>query len=367
MPHVEVPAGKVQWTSIIACGRTLSLVQRCSHFPIHLLKSSFRAVVKKKKKAFVTPPETNVHGDALCFMVKTWARYKTTETVLNNVWRLVVVGGWWLVVGGWRRLVARYRIFQGCGMSPPPPPRSLAKSQTPPQKSFTGAPLQKLIFEKSHGPMKIGLCSGPLQANCRRRTNLANGKAQRKNSVVCTIELCCGVVWWGWGGVGWGGVGWGGVECGVVWWGVVWWDGMVWGGMEWGVVAWRGVEWGVVGWGGVGVVGWDGVGWGVVGLYGVVFSGVITFVFLCPDTLTLQRIPVACPAALILCALISSHLLSPSTLTLPPTALLHHHIMFPANCVGMCLNGSVTRHSRYIANTYVAQVDSHSAPTYTQF
>ena len=48
-------------------------------------------------------------------MAKTWARHKTTETALNNGWRLaavggwrrlVVGGGWWLVaVGGWWRLV----------------------------------------------------------------------------------------------------------------------------------------------------------------------------------------------------------------------------------------------------------------------
>ena len=53
----------------------------------------------------VTPTETNVHRDALCFMAKTWARHKTTETVLNNGWRLAV-GGWRLVaVGGWRLAV----------------------------------------------------------------------------------------------------------------------------------------------------------------------------------------------------------------------------------------------------------------------
>ena len=42
----------------------------------------------------------NAHGDALCFMVKTWA-HKTTEALLNNGWRLVAVGGGWrLAVGG---------------------------------------------------------------------------------------------------------------------------------------------------------------------------------------------------------------------------------------------------------------------------
>ena len=50
---------------------------------------------------FVTPTETNLHRDALRFMFKTWARHKTTETVLNNGWRLVAVGG------GWRLVVPR--------------------------------------------------------------------------------------------------------------------------------------------------------------------------------------------------------------------------------------------------------------------
>ena len=41
---------------------------------------------------FVTSTQTNVHGDALCFMVKTWGRHKTTETVLNGGRRLAAVG-----------------------------------------------------------------------------------------------------------------------------------------------------------------------------------------------------------------------------------------------------------------------------------
>ena len=54
------------------------------------------------------PTETNVDGDALSFMVKTWAKRKTTETVVNNGWRLVAVGGCQLVVGGgwWQLAVA---------------------------------------------------------------------------------------------------------------------------------------------------------------------------------------------------------------------------------------------------------------------
>ena len=64
-----------------------------------------RAVLKGGKKRFVTPTETNVHGDGLCFMVKTWAGHKTTEASLNNGWRLAAVGGGWqlaAVGGGWQ-------------------------------------------------------------------------------------------------------------------------------------------------------------------------------------------------------------------------------------------------------------------------
>ena len=67
----------------------------------------------EKKKGFVTPTRTNVHGDALCFMVKTWARHKTTETGLNNGWRLVAVGGWWVAGGGWRLAGGGWRLVGG--------------------------------------------------------------------------------------------------------------------------------------------------------------------------------------------------------------------------------------------------------------
>ena len=69
-----------------------------------------RAVLEKgneRKKGFAAPKQTRVHGDALCFMVETWARHKTREGVLNNGWRLVAVGGGWrLAVGGWWSLRA---------------------------------------------------------------------------------------------------------------------------------------------------------------------------------------------------------------------------------------------------------------------
>ena len=48
---------------------------------------------------FVTATETDVHGDALCFMATTWAGHKTTGAVLTNGWRLAAVGG--RRVGGW--------------------------------------------------------------------------------------------------------------------------------------------------------------------------------------------------------------------------------------------------------------------------
>ena len=68
-----------------------------------------RAVLKggKERKGLAAPTETNAQEDALCFMVKTWARRKTTETVLNNGWRLRAAGGWWrlAVGGGWQLVV----------------------------------------------------------------------------------------------------------------------------------------------------------------------------------------------------------------------------------------------------------------------
>ena len=36
-----------------------------------------------------------MHRDAPCFMVRPWAQHNTTETVLNNGWRLAAVGGGW--------------------------------------------------------------------------------------------------------------------------------------------------------------------------------------------------------------------------------------------------------------------------------
>ena len=54
----------------------------------------------EKRKGFVTP--MNVHRDALCFMVKTWAIHKTTDiersSAVRGGWRFVAVGDWRLVV-----------------------------------------------------------------------------------------------------------------------------------------------------------------------------------------------------------------------------------------------------------------------------
>ena len=50
-------------------------------------------------------------------MVKTWAKKKATEPVLNNVWRLAVDGGGQLVVGGGGQLVVGggWRLVVGGG------------------------------------------------------------------------------------------------------------------------------------------------------------------------------------------------------------------------------------------------------------
>ena len=73
---------------------------------------------EKGRAGFVTPTEANVHGDALCFMGRTWATHKTTETVLNIGWRLAAVGGWRrLAVGGWWRLAVGRplgAVLKGC-------------------------------------------------------------------------------------------------------------------------------------------------------------------------------------------------------------------------------------------------------------
>ena len=79
--------------------------------PLHAACVPVARAVLQKKKEFVSPTETNLHRDGLCFMVKTRARHKTTETVLYNGWRLVAVGGWQLVAvgggGSWRLVVPR--------------------------------------------------------------------------------------------------------------------------------------------------------------------------------------------------------------------------------------------------------------------
>ena len=48
----------------------------------------------------------NIQGDGICFMVKTLARHKTTETEFNKVWQLVAVGGQRLVVSSSRGRMA---------------------------------------------------------------------------------------------------------------------------------------------------------------------------------------------------------------------------------------------------------------------
>ena len=80
-----------------------------------------RAVLKEQKDLLYD----NRNGDALYFVVKAWARHKTTERVLAvgggwqlavGSWRWLAVGGWWLVVGGWRSMVGGPRevVLKGC-------------------------------------------------------------------------------------------------------------------------------------------------------------------------------------------------------------------------------------------------------------
>ena len=57
---------------------------------------------KKESETFVTPTETNVHGDALCFLV-----------MAPSLLQSLAVDGWWrLAVGGWR-LVVPGAVFKG--------------------------------------------------------------------------------------------------------------------------------------------------------------------------------------------------------------------------------------------------------------
>ena len=82
-----------------------------------------------------TPIETNLHGDALCFVVRTWARHKTMETVLNNGWQLTVEG-WRLAVGGgwWSLGAVLNEIKIGVRKAGPDlvrrPPKNLSEKNT---------------------------------------------------------------------------------------------------------------------------------------------------------------------------------------------------------------------------------------------
>ena len=70
---------------------------------VSYMKKNMRAwwpgVPPPPEKSFVTPTQTNVHRDALCFMVKTWATHKKQWLAVGG-WRLAV-SGCELVVGGW--------------------------------------------------------------------------------------------------------------------------------------------------------------------------------------------------------------------------------------------------------------------------
>ena len=91
---------------------------------VHCTRGGGLSQGKKGPKGFVTPTETNVHGDALCFVAKAWARHTATEAQLNNRWRLVAVGGCWrlavggswrfVVVGGWWGWAVPRAALRGC-------------------------------------------------------------------------------------------------------------------------------------------------------------------------------------------------------------------------------------------------------------
>ena len=87
---------------------------------LELRRAVLKGGKKRKRKGFVTPTKTNVHGDALCFMVILF--FKGWRLAVGGWWLVAVVGGWWLAVGGWRRLAAvgswqlvvRGAVLKGC-------------------------------------------------------------------------------------------------------------------------------------------------------------------------------------------------------------------------------------------------------------
>ena len=85
------------------------------------------------ERGFVAPTESNIHGHALCFVVKTWARHNTTEALLNNGWRLVAVRS------GWRLAVCPSGWVGGGGPTHPSPPRPSHPPQPPPPTTLKGA------------------------------------------------------------------------------------------------------------------------------------------------------------------------------------------------------------------------------------
>ena len=110
---------------------------------------SLRRTVFKKKKGLVTPTETKLHGYALCFMVETWTRHRTTEALLNISWRwLAVVGSCRLAVGGWWRLAvggARWSAVGGTWLAVP---RGCTKGLSLTKKKKAGARWAKGQYEE---------------------------------------------------------------------------------------------------------------------------------------------------------------------------------------------------------------------------
>ena len=125
-PHIRETGLHAAQFSSLSKEAPLGAVINCACSPPmrrwgpHRLESRVRgaglSLRTKGGGGIVTPTDPNVHGNTLCSMVKTWARHKTTETALNNDWRLTVGGGWRLAVGsGWRLAVGGWQLAVGGG------------------------------------------------------------------------------------------------------------------------------------------------------------------------------------------------------------------------------------------------------------
>ena len=84
-------------TSSVRHGGVLSERAPSNWVPVH--DRAGPALRRKNKRVRNAKRNERLRGRSLLH-VKTWAKRKATETVLNKVWRLAVGGGWRLAVGG---------------------------------------------------------------------------------------------------------------------------------------------------------------------------------------------------------------------------------------------------------------------------